>query len=285
MNLNALRTYFENELLGYYSNEEMLSFFYLLTERFLKLSRVDFALNVEMKVEGSGYDAIQDAIKRLQLYEPIQYILGDTEFYGLTFKVNSDVLIPRPETEELVDCIIKEAPKDKPLTILDIGTGSGCIAVALAKNLNNATVIAIDISKKALKIAAKNAKLNNVEVEFLEADILDHSTILQNTFCDIIVSNPPYVRTSEKEVMKPNVLNHEPHLALFVDDKDALLYYKKIVAFTIDHLKTRGFLYFEINENLGRSMERLLKKEGFDQINLQQDLSGKDRIIRGIKIK
>lgn len=284
MNLSALRTYFENELLGYYPNEEISAFFYLMTERFLKLNRVDIALNLERKVNAKGYHAFQEAIRRLQTYEPIQYILGDTEFYGLPLKVNSDVLIPRPETEELVDCIIKEAPKHQPLTILDIGTGSGCIAVALAKNLNNANVIALDISKRALKLAAKNAKMNKVDVEFIEADILDTSPVLQNTFCDIIVSNPPYVRTSEKEVMQPNVLNHEPHLALFVDDKDALLYYKKIVAFTASHLKTKGYLYFEINESLGRSMERLLQKEGFDQINLQQDLSGKDRIIRGIKI-
>ena len=216
------------------------------------------------------YDAIFDALQLLKKEQPIQYILGTTEFYGLPFKVNTHVLIPRPETEELVAWVLKHAINKQGATnnyrILDIGTGSGCIAISLAKNLPKSKVYALDVSKEALKIAIQNAELNNVAIEFVEANILDIGTCdldFKNLKFDIIVSNPPYVREQEKEFMKPNVVNNEPHLALFVKDKNPLQFYKAITEFALGRLKEEGALFFEINEYLGNDMIQILKKNHF----------------------
>lgn len=280
MILKSLKTYFNKELSVYYPETEIESFFHILTESLLRLKRIDIALNLYQVVSGKKYDKFQDAIKRLQNYEPIQYIIGDTEFYGLKFKVDSSVLIPRPETEELVDWIIKENQTETSISILDIGTGSGCIAITLAKHLPSAKVYALDVSVEALKVAQQNALLNSLEVEFIEADVLDwnHGELK----FDIIVSNPPYVRELEKEAMSANVLNYEPHLALFVKDDDALSFYRKISQLSKMLLKPKGQLYFEINENLGQDTKQLMVQDEFKQLELKQDVFNKDRMIKGV---
>jgi len=280
MNLKSLRTYFNNELLGYYPETEVNSFFYLLTETILNMKRIDVALHIENLISGQSYERFQEAIAELQNYKPIQYIIGETEFYGLKIKVDNSVIIPRPETEELVDWIIKEnQPKDS-ISILDIGTGSGCIAITLAKHLPNAKVFALDISKEALKIAKANAALNSVEIEFIEADVLDCN--FGNLNFDIIVSNPPYVRELEKDTMTDNVLKYEPHLALFVKNEDPLIFYKKIVVLSKSLLNKNGQLYFEINEYLVNDTKVLMEQENFKDIKLRQDVFEKDRMIKGI---
>jgi release factor glutamine methyltransferase len=212
---------------------------------------------------------------------PIQYLLGKTSFYGLDFEVNPAVLIPRPETEELVDWIISYDQihkSTKPLRILDIGTGSGCIAISLAKNIPNSQVFAIDVSEKALATAQKNAEINNVKVAFLEENILETDDLEQQF--DIIVSNPPYVRQLEKQEIKKNVLDNEPHLALFVEDNDALVFYRKIAELAQKNLLPNGQLFFEINQYLGKEMMELLEKMGFKNIELRKDIYGNDRMIQ-----
>lgn len=211
---------------------------------------------------------------------PIQQILGKADFYGLKFYVNEHVLIPRPETEELVDLIIKEN-KDFNPAILDIGTGSGCIPISLRKNIPNAMVSSIDVSEKALEVAKKNAEWNQVEINFILDDILNPSKEIAPNSFDIIVSNPPYIRISEKEEMSNNVLKYEPHLALFVYNDDPLLFYKKIADVALKGLKPQGKIYFEINENFGAECKQMLENKGFKNVVLVKDLSNKNRILRG----
>lgn len=189
--------------------------------------------------------ALNTIIKRIQQHEPIQYIVQKSEFYGLVFFVNESVLIPRPETEELVSIVLENIDISAPLRILDIGTGSGCIAIALKKQLSNATMYAMDISKNALEIAEKNAQKNNVSIEFICADILDWEKLnFKNTF-DIIVSNPPYIPTKEIPSISNNVLSYEPHLALFVEDSNPFIFYEKIIDFGKEYLTPNGILFFE----------------------------------------
>lgn len=288
MMLKDIQDIFHKELDVIYGEEETNSFFFILIEAYYKITRMQLALHPDYKMD--SYDAILDALQLLKKEQPIQYILGNTEFYGLPFKVNTHVLIPRPETEELVAWVLKQASnKDRTVNsyrILDIGTGSGCIAVSLAKNLPKAEVYALDVCKEALKIAIKNAELNNVTIEFVEANILDIGTCdldFKNLKFDIIVSNPPYVREQEKEFMKPNVINNEPHLALFVEDEDPLQFYKAITEFALGSLNEEGALFFEINEYLSNDMIQLLKNNGFNNIELKQDIFKKDRMIKGEK--
>jgi release factor glutamine methyltransferase len=222
---------------------------------------------------------------------PVQYILGETEFYGLQIKVTPSVLIPRPETEELVEWVLKEAEglefggkgNDSGIkSILDIGTGSGCIPIALKKHLPEAGVYGLDVSAKALEVARENAALNDVDVQFICTDILQpvtHKPTAVNCY-DIIVSNPPYITQSEKERMHQNVLDHEPHLALFVSDEDPLLFYKAIADFALNYLAEKGRLFLEINEFLGDQTLAMLQEKGFKNAVLRKDLQGKDRMIR-----
>lgn len=285
MNLKDLQNTFHKELDLLYGKEEVDSFFFMLVESYYKVSRLQLAMKPQFSLE--NYDAILGALELLKKHQPIQYILGYTEFYGLPFKVNEHTLIPRPETEELVAWILNHQPitTNHQLGILDIGTGSGCIAISLAKHLPNAKVYGLDVSHNALKIAKENAGLNKVHVEFIEADILNSETWnsdFQNLNFDIIVSNPPYVREQEKQRMKPNVLDNEPHLALFVKDEDPLLFYKAITRFAIDKLSKNGRLFFEINEYLGSDMIQLLVKNQFTNIELKQDMFKKDRMIKGV---
>ena len=283
MLVKTLRKYFNEELLGYYPETEVTSFFHLLCESLLNLTRVNISLSLYQVVSGKKYHKFQIAIERLKIYEPIQYIIGETQFYGLNFNVNKTVLIPRPETEELVDWIIKENEAKNEINILDIGTGSGCIAIALAKNLKNTKVFALDVSTEALDVAKKNAVNNEVDIEFIEHDILNVVLEIKNLKFDIIVSNPPYVRKLEKDLMQDNVLKHEPHLALFVDDDNALIFYKAITEFSKKHLSKNGQLYFEINEYLGDSTKVLLENENFKHVELRQDIKQKDRMLKGVK--
>jgi release factor glutamine methyltransferase len=281
MIIKSLKSHFNKTLSEFYPDTEIQSFFNLLSEQILNMKRIDVSQNLYSVVSGKKYDKFLKAIVGLKKHKPIQYILGDTEFYGLVFKVSPSVLIPRPETEELVDWIIKDSKEKQNISILDIGTGSGCIAVTLAKKLPNAKLFALDVSAEALKLATINAETNEVEVEFIEADILDWD--FGDLEFDIIVSNPPYVRELEKEAMSANVLNHEPHLALFVKDDDALLFYRTITDVANKILKPKGQLFFEINENLGEDTKQLLVDAGYENIELKQDVFDKNRMLKAIK--
>jgi len=282
MKIKEYRAQFIQELLPIYDAGESESFFYLILEDKQNLKRIDLALNPDLAFSNDEIELWNFILAELKKEIPIQYILGKTSFYGLEFEVNSNVLIPRPETEELIEWIIDcFAPRnDTKLKVLDIGTGSGCIAISLAKNISNAQVFAIDVSEKALVKAQKNASINEVNVTFLEKNILETEDLKQQF--DLIVSNPPYVRELEKEEIKKNVLDNEPHLALFVDDNDALIFYKKIAELAQKNLSPNGQLFFEINQYLGKEMLELLKKTGFKNIELRKDIYGNDRMIRAV---
>lgn len=288
MTLQELKSKFLMGISEFYPKEEILSFFFLLVHHKLKLTRVDIAINPNHKVENSELTFFLKAINQLKDEEPIQYIIGETEFYGLPFIVDSNVLIPRPETEELVDWIFREFSIEKSeLGIIDIGTGSGCIAIALAKHLPNARVYAVDISKQALQIAKKNANQNNVNIHFIELDILKPKIIPgidKHLKFDIIVSNPPYVRESEKHEIQKNVLQNEPHQALFVKDENPLLYYDKITDFARLNLTTNGALFLEINQYLGKEMVALLQQKEFENIELRKDIFGNNRMVKATLI-
>ena len=280
MKLKDIQNSFHVTLDSIYGNEEVDSFFFMLIESYFNVSRIQLAMDSDYAIDESI--AILNALDLLKQQKPIQYIIGETEFYGLPFKVNESVLIPRPETEELVEHVLKQVDQVKQIKILDIGTGSGCIAISLAKNLPKAIVYALDVSKKALEVAKHNAELNSVDIEFIEADILN-TEIIQDLKFDIIVSNPPYVREQEKIKMKANVLENEPHLALFVKDENPLVFYEAITRFAVSNLAEKGALYFEINEYLGNDMIDLLNDNNFKDIELKQDIFKKDRMIKGVK--
>lgn len=279
MKIKQYRTQFIQELTSFYDPYEAESFFYLILEDKHKLRQIDVALNHELVFTESDIKVWESLLVELKKEVPIQYLLGKTNFYGLDFEVNENVLIPRPETEELVEWIINENTNAKKIKILDIGTGSGCIAISLAKNLPNAQVFAIDVSKKALETAKRNAESNDVEVLFLLQNILETEDLKEQF--DIIVSNPPYVRNLEKEEIKKNVLDYEPHLALFVEDHDALIFYRKIAELAQKNLQKKGQLYFEINQYLGEEMKELLENMNFKNIELKKDIYGNDRMMRG----
>lgn len=265
-----------------YGKGEAQSLSFLLLEHLYALSRTDI-LSGKPIANSTGREALlEQYIGRLNESEPIQYILGETEFYGYRFEVNPSVLIPRPETEELVHLILAENKDEPSLSILDIGTGSGCIAISLKKELANASVSALDVSEKALTTAKKNADLNNAEIFFIQKDILSPSNELPRT--SIVVSNPPYVTKSEKALMKQNVLAHEPSLALFVEDHDPLIFYRTIAQKAKHSLFPEGKIYFEINEQFGNETAAMLEETGFRNIRIIQDLQGKDRMIRAQKI-
>ncbi|PWA09604.1 peptide chain release factor N(5)-glutamine methyltransferase [Flavobacterium laiguense] len=285
MKIKEYRTQFIQELTSMYGEGEAESFFYLILEEKQQLKRIDLALQPDLVLSASAIKVWNSILEQLKLEIPIQYLLGKTSFYGLDFEVNENVLIPRPETEELVDWIISNNQKSEPsknLKILDIGTGSGCIAISLAKNLPNTHVFAIDVSEKALATAKKNAVHNEVTVTFIEQNILE--TLDLGKDFDIIVSNPPYVRNLEKEEIKKNVLDNEPHLALFVEDHDALIFYRKIAELAQKNLSNSGQLYFEINQYLGKEMVELLQKMDFKNIELRKDIYGNDRMMKGLHL-
>ena len=285
MVLKDILNIYHKELDDLFEKEEVDSFFNLLIAHYLDLKRIHLVLEPEYAITKVEEQPLFEALAHLKLQTPIQYIIGETEFYGLPFKVNEHTLIPRPETEELVALIIEDSNENNS-QILDIGTGTGCIAISLAKHLSEAKILAVDISEGALKIAKQNAILNEVNVEFVLDDILNyrHTELVSvSHYYDVIVSNPPYVRNLEKAEIQPNVLDNEPHLALFVDDENPLQFYKAICEFAQINLKDNGTLYFEINEYLGEEMIKLMKEFNFKDVELKKDMFGKDRMIFGRK--
>ena len=283
MILKEFKLFFNEALSTIYPKTEIDSFFFILMEEKLKLQRIDTVLKPDFLITKKNLIDLKTIVKRLQKEEPIQYIIGNTEFYSLPFLVNKNTLIPRTETEELVAWVLNETKvlannKTIELSILDIGTGTGCIPISLAKNLTSLNISAIDISPEALLIAKQNAILNKVTIEFIELDILNAESLPQEY--DIIISNPPYVRELEKEEIKNNVLENEPHLALFVADENPLIFYNKIADLAKQQLSKNGMLFFEINQYLGKETVNMLVKKGFKNIQLKKDLFGKDRMIK-----
>ncbi|MGE5393156.1 MAG: peptide chain release factor N(5)-glutamine methyltransferase [Candidatus Saccharibacteria bacterium] len=273
--------FLRKELAGIFQKQEIESLIFLIFEKIKGYSRTRFLLAKEEELTDQENLEIQNIVARLKDHEPIQYILGITEFYGLPFYTTPGVLIPRPETEELVEWIINENQLLSP-QILDIGTGSGCIAITLKKNIPHSNVKACDISAVCITAANCNAQLNEVDITVLEYDILKQAPGLSFPPFDIIVSNPPYVRESEKEMMQKNVLDYEPSLALFVPDNAPLLFYERIADFSLKYLYPGGRLYFEINEAFGKECLAMLHGKGFSQIMLKKDINGKDRMICAI---
>lgn len=282
MLLKQYKTHFFDSLKNIQDEQEIESFFFILTEYLHNLKRVDVALNPNFELSDEEVEKWNIILVELQQEKPIQYITGEAWFYGLRFEVNENTLIPRPETEELVEFILKETSNFQlpasSLNILDIGTGTGCIPISLKVNLPQANVSAIDISEKALEVAKRNAASNKAEINFIQANILEVLDLNQNF--DIIVSNPPYVRNLEKQEIKKNVLDYEPHLALFVEDTDALLFYRKIAQLALKNLSPNGLLFFEINQYLGKETVELLENLGFKNIELKKDIYGNDRMIK-----
>ena len=286
MNIKKFRDYFNKTLKKLYPTSEIDTFLFLLLEEYLNFKRIDVVLKSNFEISPEDLILLRSSTKLLEQEIPIQYILGKTEFYGFPFILNEHVLIPRPETEELISSILENVLKtrsfhtnanEKQLKILDIGTGSGCIPISLKKSLPFAEITAIDVSNEALTIAKKNAVLNKVDINLTQQDILNTTSL--NQLYDVIVSNPPYVRESEKKEIKNNVLNNEPHMALFVEDNNPLVFYNKIAELAKNHLTKNGTLFFEINQYLGKETVELIKLKGFNKIQLKKDIFGRDRII------
>ena len=274
MTLQDFKLKMISELSSIYEMDELNSVFNLLSEDYLKIPRSKILLADEIDLNESNQNLFSSALERLKTHEPIQYVLEKTTFMNLEFKVNSSVLIPRPETEELVRLMLKEDLDGKE--VLDIGTGSGCIAISLTKNLHNAKVSALDISKDALEVALENAELNNVNIEFIHADIFEYKS---DKKYDVIVSNPPYVLESEKMLMKQNVLNYEPEIALFVDDINALKYYESIIKFSLNNLDSQGQIFFETNENYKDELNKLAQNYEYNIIEFKLDINDKNRFL------
>ena len=278
MKLKDLKKDFIIKLSVTYQKEEVLSFFKILCEEYLNITPTKLLLVGEELINKEQLDMFSKVIIRLLNEEPIQYILNTTSFYGLDFISTPSALIPRPETEELVDWILK-SEKNK-ISILDIGTGTGCIPISLAKNNTDYTVSALDISDVALELAKDNAQKNEVDISFISADIFSYTS---DKKYDLIVSNPPYVRESEKKLMSKNVLDFEPELALFVDNDDPLVFYRAILKFANKNMQTNGKVYFEINEYLYNDMKELFLDYEYININFKIDFFGKNRFVSAIK--
>ena len=281
--VNQIVAYYQEKLCPLYPSNEVKNITEMMFEHFMGWDKMTLRSNNKSSLSESELLLFHKALKRLLKNEPVQHITGEMEFYSLPFKVNNNVLIPRPETEELVDLVIEECKGSE--TILDIGTGSGCIPISLKKQLKNTLVYGMDVSEDALVVARDNAALNSTEVTFVKEDILHISSIkdsLKKEF-DVIISNPPYITNSEKALMNENVLTFEPHVALFVEDDEPLLFYDKIGHLAYDNLSSGGKLYFEINEQYGDQTMALLKFIGFSDIRMIKDLQNKDRIVAAIR--
>jgi release factor glutamine methyltransferase len=277
--VNIIKT----NLSSHYSDNEIQSFIYLIFEYLLNYTKIDLHINSNATISQGTEKQINEIIKDLKNYKPVQYIFGKTEFYGLQFRVLPGVLIPRQETEELVDWIIKDEG-DGAARILDIGTGCGCIAVVLARFIAGVSVDAIDISAKAVELARRNALMNKVSVNFMVRDILNIEAGTLGPGYDIIVSNPPYVRESEKRALPDNVRNYEPGKSLFVPDNDPLVFYRVIAEYGLQALNDEGRLYFEVNENLANEVCKELERFNYKRIGVKNDISGKNRMVRAFKI-
>ena len=267
--------YFIKQLSGIANEREIISWGYISIEHCLGFNRSDCIIHSNKEITSETSDSLKQIITHLKANKPLQYILGNADFYGLQFKVNEYTLIPRPETEELVSWILEH----EFFSLLDIGTGTGCIPISITKN-KNVQSTAIDISENALLLAKENARINRVEVNFLKQDIFKTTTLPK---VDLIVSNPPYILDKEKELMLDNVMDNEPHLALFVPDNNPLLFYKKIAELAFVNLPENGLLFFEINEQFGNETIEMLTKIGFVDIELKKDINDKDRMLKAIK--
>lgn len=279
MKLKSIQTLFQEALVPTYPREEVNSFFYRLMEHYLGLDRFVLVLEPDYRISKEAAQPLFEALTKLRQEYPLQYILGQEHFMGYELRVNEEVLIPRPETEELVRWVLTDPiGKTKNPKILDIGTGSGCIAIALAGNWPHARVTGLDVSEEALDIARENASRHNVEIEWILADILQNGQIRGNW--DLIVSNPPYVREQEKVAMRDNVKRYEPARALFVPDKNPLMFYERIAGFAAGHLNAGGALYLEINQYLAEETALLLRERNFLEIERKKDMFGNDRMLR-----
>lgn len=289
------RKYYASQLESIYGSDEANALIMILLEHYFNIDRVKMALEPDLRLSESELLTLHFAVKELLKNKPVQYVIGETEFCGMRFFVNENVLIPRPETQELVEQLavssyqfssfrpkrsgVEKSPAN--VSILDIGTGSGCIAISLAKLIPNSDVTAVDVSEKAIEVARKNAEANGVNVHFVLDDILEPSTteLIDNQF-DIIVSNPPYVCEGEKSEMRANVLEHEPSSALFVPDSDPLVFYRKILEYAQKALQPKGQIWFEINEKFGKETAELCREKGFKNIEIIKDFRGKERVVR-----
>lgn len=285
--LSDLYEFYKNELASIYDEGELYSIFELVCEKYLDYSKQQVKQHLQENINQSNLINIYNAGVELKKGTPIQYILKEAYFYDLSFNVSNAVLIPRPETEELVDLIIKQhqqkTSNNQTINILDIGTGSGCIPVTLKKHLPQAKVFGIDISEKALEVAKSNALKNNVEVEFLNLDILKQPIPHNSTF-NIIVSNPPYVLNSEAKQMDTRVLEHEPHLALFVEDNDPIIFYKRIIDLCDKYLAEQGWLFFELNPMYAIDVKNYANASKiFNFTEILNDMSGKQRFLKAQK--
>ncbi len=279
--MQTIIDYIKKELKPFYPDSEIKSFIRLILEYVCKIKPYEISICKDKKISSNERAEIERIVDCLKDYKPVQYILGETEFFGLPFKVNKSVLIPRPETEELVELILENHPEGN-LQILDVGTGSGCIAISLAKNMPDSKVYAIDISEEALFVAKENAIRHQATVQFYQQDILTElSPGIDTKKFDIIVSNPPYITPEEKAIMHDNVMKYEPHTALFVPQDNPLLFYEKIAGIGHILLNTNGRLYFEINALYGRETCEMMKKSGYKEVKLFQDISGNDRMVSG----
>jgi release factor glutamine methyltransferase len=278
MRLVDLTKWIKSELISFYPEREIDSFIKIIYEYTINLEKTQILISGNLKLNEGKITKIKDIVHRLKKYEPIQYITGETFFYDCKIKVDEHVLIPRQETEELVDWIINDIKLENP-KILDIGTGSGCIAIALARNIPGANVFASDYSTNILERAKKNSNLNDTRVFFFKHDLSKSLEFEYGNF-DIIVSNPPYVLNKEKDIIPENVINFEPERALFVNDQDPLYFYKRISELTLNSLKKSGKLFFEINEKKGGELSELLFNKGFKDIVLKKDINEKDRFVK-----
>jgi release factor glutamine methyltransferase len=275
---------FKHGLNYVYDINETEAIILLTISEICNLSKANIKAFPELELPLEQTEKLDHILTELKTGKPIQYILGKTEFYGLPFKVNQSVLIPRPETEELVAWVLASV-SSKHLaigSILDIGTGSGCIAISLKNNLPGFNVSAMDISKDALQTANENATINNVDIEFIEADILNYKSEIEHPKSEIIISNPPYVTLHDKTQMHSNVTDFEPHTALFVPEDDPLIFYKAIADFAVNNLTQNGLLFFEINESYSKQIVELLNDKEFKNIELRKDMSGRDRMVKAV---
>lgn len=279
--MKQCRQYIHQQLNSFYPDYEIESMLRLIVEELMGWSYSEWILNRNSELPTPIATQFEVIVDRLAKHEPLQYILGVADFYDGKYIVDRNVLIPRPETEELVDRIIQQYA-GKECRLLDIGTGSGCIAISLAANLKQSTVSGFDISDGALNIAKQNAAKNGVDVHFSKVDILNWKNYEIGEF-DVIVSNPPYIRHSEKQQMRDNVLKYEPHLALFVEEDDPLLFYRVIADFALEHLSVGGALFYEINEAFGDETQKMLEQNGYSDVKIINDLQGKARMVVACK--
>ena len=279
MNLKSFKKYFHDELKNLYSLEELDSLFFILINYYLEISKIAYIQNPQKQLNESNFKKIVSKIKLLKQNMPIQYIIGEVVHKTLKFHLDKNVLIPRPETEELCNWVISSTNKNN--RILDIGTGSGFIAIILKKFINDCEVEAWDNSKEALKVAKKNAKINNVEIDFKQVDIIENN--ISSSRFDVIVSNPPYVDNCEKNQINSRVKDYEPANAIFVDHDDNMIFYKKIIEKSDRLLKQNGVIYFESHSSRINILENMLKINNFKRIIIKEDLFGKKRMISAQK--